>query len=875
MPRRFPEQLHDKTARLATFAAALFLIVLFAPALSAQPIAVVPEPREVTRLEGVVRVGSGSEVIAPGLEPQGAALREALAHLAVAQGLAPTAGVPIELAIDPALAAEESHLECRADSIRLVGGSALGVSHASATLFQLLQRSEGAWVVPALAIRDQPDAEYRAVMVDVARHPHSIETLQAVVDLMWLYKLRFLQLHLTDDQSFTFPFEGVTDRLPRNWSIPIEKYRELVDYADARGVAIVPELDLPGHSRKLKESGYLEDPTPSDGLTDRDVADPVNHERLFRIIDAMLDVFDTSPYFHIGGDESGAGEALIPFLVAVNRHLRDRPVGERKRLLVWEGFHGAPEALPATGDDRIVVVSWESSYNPPWSLLAAGYELINASWKPLYAVGGGAEQRLPHHGGRRWSAREILSWDKDQFWHWQPGTPVFEDRGPQDDRRGDGIWTAPAERRAQVLGGQLCFWEQRDSVVISGALERLPALAESLWNGSRSRDFVSFQRRREAVEAEKARGLVQPVRVGARSPTVPLDIFHPTSDDMVWFDRSVEVTLEGPSPRSLGVVRYTLDGAPVTPASSPFTTPIRLEGRTVLRAAWFVEGQRRGVESKVVFDNRSARVQCSWFDLPRRALDHVPDFSDRSQWIPTRVDLLPELRGPYRTTHPVGQMLEGAFRVEPGAEGTYTFRLQTRDGRSNLFIDGTRVLGPSDPSEKQLFIDLELAAGLHSVRVDHAGGAISPVVIAAIRAPDASRFTDLSNVLVPIPRDSEPQRVPLLRRPLNLLENGLADWRFVGAEGDDLAVLREGVLRLAGRPQGYLETTRWFREYELTLEWRWPDERGGNSGVLVHATAPSMFYGWPKSLEVQLQSGRAGDFWVIGDEVSIRVEDHA
>ncbi|MCP4807922.1 MAG: DUF1080 domain-containing protein, partial [Proteobacteria bacterium] len=97
---------------------------------------------------------------------------------------------------------------------------------------------------------------------------------------------------------------------------------------------------------------------------------------------------------------------------------------------------------------------------------------------------------------------------------------------------------------------------------------------------------------------------------------------------------------------------------------------------------------------------------------------------------------------------------------------------------------------------------------------------------------------------------------------------------------EDVATVTDGVLHIAGSPYGYLQTERWFRDYALDLEWRWPDgedgnPRAGNSGVLVHTTAPFIFYTWPRSLEVQLQSGSAGDFWVIGDGVDIRVENEA
>jgi hypothetical protein len=81
--------------------------------------------------------------------------------------------------------------------------------------------------------------------------------------------------------------------------------------------------------------------------------------------------------------------------------------------------------------------------------------------------------------------------------------------------------------------------------------------------------------------------------------------------------------------------------------------------------------------------------------------------------------------------------------------------------------------------------------------------------------------------------------------------------------------VRDGLLVCKGEPVGYLRTKKNdFANYVLTLEWRWP-EKGGNNGVLVHVTEPGVLGVWPRSLEVQLGSGDAGDFWVIGTTIDV------
>lgn len=73
--------------------------------------------------------------------------------------------------------------------------------------------------------------------------------------------------------------------------------------------------------------------------------------------------------------------------------------------------------------------------------------------------------------------------------------------------------------------------------------------------------------------------------------------------------------------------------------------------------------------------------------------------------------------------------------------------------------------------------------------------------------------------------------------------------------------VKDGVVHCAGKPNGYMQTTRDYSDYKLHLEWRWVD-KPSNSGVLLHTTGPDKL--WPKSIECQLQSGNAGDFWLIG-----------
>ena len=92
----------------------------------------------------------------------------------------------------------------------------------------------------------------------------------------------------------------------------------------------------------------------------------------------------------------------------------------------------------------------------------------------------------------------------------------------------------------------------------------------------------------------------------------------------------------------------------------------------------------------------------------------------------------------------------------------------------------------------------------------------------------------------------------------------LPGWEFYaekdGTKVSDVWTLRDGVLTCQGTPKGYLYTSKDYKNFVLTLEWRWiPDKKPGSGGVLIRTTGPHKI--WPKSLEAQINAGQAGDFW--------------
>jgi hypothetical protein len=289
---------------------------------------------------------------------------------------------------EPTLPADAYVLRVRGDGIQIEASSLQGVTHATATLLQLVGHY-GDTAIPALEIRDKPDCSYRNVMVDVGRNPHSLESLKETIDLLWFYKVDSLQLHLTDDQRFAFPSKAYPKLVTERGKITWEQFAELEHYAQARGVAIIPELEVPGHSGILCRT-YPEvfGESPTD-LANSETA----RKGIKTLLDEMIELFSSSPYVHIGGDEAyGVTDDLQRALINdLHAHLK----AKGRQTIVWEG--------PSLGkghnkvNTEVIHLNWRTINFPADKMLAAGYRVVNAAWDPLYVVDHYPAHEL-HHG---------------------------------------------------------------------------------------------------------------------------------------------------------------------------------------------------------------------------------------------------------------------------------------------------------------------------------------------------------------------------------------------------------------------------------------------------------------------------------------------
>lgn len=208
----------------------------------------------------------------------------------------------IELCLDQAM--REAQYRVSVDqSIVVAGGSYSAVAHGTALLLQMMS-DEGE--LPYCHIEDEPDLPYRGLLLDIGRQWHSVDSIKKVIELARFYRLSHVQLHLTDDQLFTFPLTSFPHIPTPGKHYTREQMEEIVEFANERGVQLVPEIDLPGHSKRLNQA------EPAIFTSGRGEAhgkviclgNDAVYEAVEKIINELCDVFKYSSYVHIGCDEA-------------------------------------------------------------------------------------------------------------------------------------------------------------------------------------------------------------------------------------------------------------------------------------------------------------------------------------------------------------------------------------------------------------------------------------------------------------------------------------------------------------------------------------------------------------------------------------------
>ncbi len=411
----------------------------------------------------------------------------------------------ITLFWDSSLLKGEYRIEVTDSRINVYAGDNDGATYALSTLLQLMKVVDKKICFPSVCIKDRPDCEYRSLMVDLARKWHEFDSLFEYVDICYFYKVKFLHLHFIDAQSYTLPSD-VFPLAPTNGRhYTKEQIASLNEYAHARNVELIPEFEAPGHAAALV-GAYPEcfaNTICEDNKADIDedafvsgfknniicVGKPAVMENIEKLIKEIMEMFPYSRYIHIGGDEAEINEwghcrdckkymnehgikGIRELYTHFEKLMTDMVLKLGRTPVVWEGF-------PKEGNEIIsrdtLVIAWESLYHLSPDLVEEGFNIVNASWKPMYIT--------PHH---YWEPRDIMEWNIYTWKNWWDKSEAYQNP----------IHLQPTP---QVKGGLLCAWEWDYEHDIVHIRKNLAALSERTWNIRRYADDNQFESKLEAV----------------------------------------------------------------------------------------------------------------------------------------------------------------------------------------------------------------------------------------------------------------------------------------------------------------------------------------------------------------------------------------
>lgn len=460
-----------------------------------------PVPAEMTDAPGRMKVDAAFAVAVTGHDDarlQGGVHRmlerlarsTGLALLAPRTGAAPSLRIRVDAAgpAIPTLGEDESYsLEVGDAGGELRAPAVVGALRGLETFLQLVEGGADGYSIPGVVIRDRPRFPWRGLLIDTGRHFMPIDLVKRELDGMAAVKLNVLHFHLTEDQGFRVE----SKRHPRLHQMGSEgnyytqdELKDIVAYAAARGIRVVPEFDMPGHVTSWlvghPELATLPGPYAIEnkwGIMEP-ALDPTR-DAVYAFLDSFLGemaaVFPDA-YIHIGGDESEG------------KHW-DRS----ERVQAYKRAHGIADnhALQAHFNKRIAaILTRHGKKMAGWEeILHADLpkDIVIESWKGPKPLADAARQ------GRQGilAAGYYLDYIYTAEKHYVVD-PLPPDAG------------LDAKTAALVLGGEACMWSEHvgPETIDSRLWPRLAAIAERFWSPATVTDVADMYRRLDAVSLQ-------------------------------------------------------------------------------------------------------------------------------------------------------------------------------------------------------------------------------------------------------------------------------------------------------------------------------------------------------------------------------------
>ncbi len=623
----------------------------------------------------------------------------------------------------------------------LISGQEKDVFNGLQSFFQLLPAQTRQEVkISAVEIQDWPRFKYRGMHLDVARHFQPVEFVKKFIDQMAQYKFNYFHWHLTEDQGWRIEIkkyprltevgsrrpETMVDRnfspyigdgIPHGGFYTQEQIKEVVAYAKARHITVIPEIELPGHASAALaaypqfgcKTDYQYKVQTTWGIF-KEVFCPT--EETFKFLEDVLDetikLFPDSPYIHIGGDEvlkdhwkesafvqelkkrenlKDENEVQSYFIRRIERHLSKRG----KKMIGWD------EILEGGLAPNATVMSWRGMRGGIEAAKSKHDVIMTPTDFVYFDYGQGDPAYEPLNIGSYVPLSKVYS---------------FEPVPPE----------LTAEEAKYVIGGQANIWTEymkTASYVEYMAFPRMLALSEVLWSRKEDRDFADFQRRLSAILPRLDK---QGVNYRIPEPGGLTNVV--TEND------KVSIRLQ---PASGTVVIYTTDGSdPNIRTSEQYYEPIELslkpgEIKTLKTLVLNNAGRKSVVYAATVVRGKMREPNETDASKPGLAYEFfIPrgDASGEGERLTgsTRSTALNQFAQRADLKKPFTVTFDGYFRV-PEA-GVYEFQVDST-WDATVVLGGEMIINEAGTKDRKIrSVIVPLKAGLHkmSLRYNHRGG---------------------------------------------------------------------------------------------------------------------------------------------------------
>lgn len=384
------------------------------------------------------------------------------------------------------LGEDESYsLEVMPTGAKLNAANPLGVLRGLQTFLQLVEVTPNGFAAPAVSIQDQPRFPWRGLLIDSSRHFTPVDVVKRNLDGMEAVKMNVFHWHISDNQGF----RAESKKLPKLHTLGSggeyytqNEIRDLISYARDRGIRVIPEFDMPGHSSSWFV-GYPEiasTPGPFKIEEEWGVMDPAmdpTNEKTYKFLDKFIgEMAKLFPdhYFHIGGDEvNGKAWDANP---KIQEFKKEHNYKSNEELQTY--FSQRVQKL--VNKHKKAAVGWDEIFVP-----GAPKDIVIQSWRGPEALAAAAKQGY----------RGILSngYYIDLMWSAARHYAV--------DPLGGAAADLTPEQKQLVLGGEATMWSEYVNAenIDSRIWPRTAAIAERYWSPQSVTDVNSMYARLDVI----------------------------------------------------------------------------------------------------------------------------------------------------------------------------------------------------------------------------------------------------------------------------------------------------------------------------------------------------------------------------------------